>query len=110
MKYSVACAGWLQRVAGTFFFTSDFQGSSKPAALPPCFGLYAIGQPVGSILVGHTAYEAAKAVRPICVGNEGTQHRPAEKLTPRSDLRRQSKFAQPPFVLANAALCMIKPR
>src|ERR1700733_6489203 len=109
MLYSDACSGWPQRVAVPFSFTSDFQRSSKPAPLPPCFGLYAIGQSVRSILVWHAAYQTAKAVRPVRIGDEGTQHWPAEKLAPRSDLRSQGKLPQPPIVLANSALCMIKP-
>src|SRR5215472_15844379 len=69
---------------------------------PPVFSLYAVSQSTRSILIRCSAHKAAKSVRPVCIGQEGAQHGPAEKLSARSNLRRDRVLAQPAVVLPRA--------
>jgi hypothetical protein len=63
------------------------------APLPPGLGLDSVSQPIRSIQIWRPADKSAKSVRPVRIGHENTQYRPAEKLAAYSNLRRQSKFA-----------------
>src|SRR5215472_5722814 len=69
---------------------------------PPVFSLYAVGQSTRAILIGCSAHKAAKAVRPVCIRQEGAQHRPAEELSSPSDLRCDRVLAQPAVILPGA--------
>src|SRR5215469_10348203 len=70
--------------------------------LPPRFGLHSVGQATGLVLIWCSAHHATESVRPACKGQEGAQHRSAEKLVPGSDLRRDRDLAQPSVVLTTA--------
>src|SRR5712675_456024 len=75
--------------------TGNLKNFSYKRALPPGLRLDSIADPVGSIPVGNAAHQAAKSVRPVGIGEEGTQHRSAEKLATCSNLWSDRKFTQP---------------
>src|SRR6516162_9478627 len=75
--------------------------------LPPGFGLQAISQSVGPAEIRDPTHQAPEAVRPTCVGQEGTKHRPAEKLPAGADLRRDGELAEPAVVLPRA-VCVVE--
>src|SRR5580658_5921407 len=78
------------------------QARSKTDALPPGFGLYAVAEPRGFILIRDSTHKAAEAVRPVGVGYEKTQNGPAEEFAARPDLRRDGELAKPAAVGAVA--------
>src|SRR5262249_54421478 len=87
------------------------EGSTIPlrqACLPPCLGLNAVGEAARLVLEGDAAHEAAKPVGPAGVGDECTEHGPAEELPARCDLRGQGVLAEPALVLARAALGVVE--
>src|SRR4030095_5880995 len=63
--------------------------------LPPDFRLHAVSYSACLVAVRVTADKASESIRPVCVSDEGPQNRPAEKVAPRSDLRRDGEFPQP---------------
>ena len=73
------------------------------------FGLYSVGQTIRSFLEGHTSDVTLKSVRPVPVGKESAQYRPAEILAAYSDLRSYRDLAQPSVKLRVIAVHLIKP-
>src|SRR5580765_6766446 len=72
--------------------------------LPPCFRLNPVREPAGSVLEWNSAHQTTEPVRPIRISQKHTQHRPAEELTARADLRRNREFAEPAVELSSAVL------
>src|SRR5262249_48885381 len=73
--------------------------SNKPC-LKPGFCLHSVRQAARSLLIWHSTHKTAKSVRPVCVGQEGAQHRPAKELSACSDLWCDGELLQPAVVLA----------
>src|SRR5260370_20557924 len=72
--------------------------------LPPRFRLNPIREPAGSVLEWNSANQTTEPVRPIRISQKHPQHRPAEELAARADLRRNSEFAEPAVELSSAVL------
>src|SRR5262249_53344348 len=102
----------LRRLNGCYFVGRHMSCTSPSDSafsyLPPRLGLNAISQATRSLLVGRSTDKAAESVRPVGVGQEGTQDRPAEELSSGSDLRRDRELAQPAIVLSAPAVGMIE--
>src|SRR5712671_674717 len=79
--------------------SKDFQ-----SRLPPRFRLNSVSKPAGSVREWDSAHEASVSVGPIRVGREQPQHRPAEELAARTDLRCDRKLSQPAAELGVAVL------
>src|SRR5215831_5432791 len=72
--------------------------SFSASLLPPRFRLHSVRQSACVVPIRNATYIALQPLGPVCVCNERSQHRPAEKFAPRSNLRCDRDLAQPPAV------------
>src|SRR5439155_3669129 len=69
-----------------------------PPLLPPRFCLHSVCYAPRSILKRNSTNKSAQSIRPVCVSHECPEHRTAEELLSRPNLRSDGELAQPSIV------------
>src|SRR5215204_2086992 len=82
----------------------------RTSALPPSLDLDAEGQAFGRVLISGAANAPFEILAPLCVGDEATELRAAEKLLSTRDLRRERDLPQVPVGAERIALHPIHAR